>query len=255
MPELLLRPSHYYHTALWAVKVLGIPTVAGAVLGLALNRRLWPLTIAYGVAYAGYCLIFTHNTESHDYYHIVLMPMVAIGLASLTEKLAASLSGRGYLLKVAGAAALILGMALTWGITYRLNPDYVVWSDSAINLEQSRDQALGEQLIPGTKVAYFGPNYGKPLMYYSRLIVDAWPTKSDKEHKALIGTAWPSDPEILKQFISDGCRYFVIAFPADKWEGTYDLLNGNYELVKSDEGLLVYDLARPLRPDLPAAQP
>jgi len=63
--------------------VVGHLALAGALLGVLLLRRTGARALVVGLffGYAAYVMLLTYPGFTHDYYHLQLIPIVALGLA------------------------------------------------------------------------------------------------------------------------------------------------------------------------------
>ncbi len=263
IPSLLLTPDYYRHLAGNAIKAAGILPLLGAALGFVVAPKLRLLTVAYGIAYAGYCAIFTYHSMTHDYYQLALLPIVAILLGGLGQWLAevvGRVKGRTAAIRgLAAAAAVVVSVAFTYGLALRMTPDYLAWTgpDCKVHQEcaadQARFQAIGQSLGPGEHVLVYSPDYGKPLAYFSLLTVTAWPDANDLKYEEVQGKPDQSEEQRLDAFIAqENPHYFVITTP-DICPTLVALLDGRYTLVEGDSGVRVYDLTKPLQPAFPAS--
>jgi hypothetical protein len=250
LPQLWVDRSFYVGWGKNVIRAAGVVPLIGAGLGFLLNRRLWPLAFALGVAYLGYSYIFPYHSMTHDYYQVCLIVIVAIGLGGLGEAVARTIRTGSPRRGLAVGAALCVGVLLT----FALAPRNLYETPPGASPDEARFEAIGQELGPGQQVLDYGTDYGKSLMYYGKVIVTAWPTAGDLKLYSIMGLPPETDEQRLADFIkTSDPHYFVITVAPADVQDLVSFLDGRYALVKSDTDLRIYDLTRPLIPGIPAA--
>jgi hypothetical protein len=184
---------------------------------------------------------------THDYYHVALLVLVALGLAALVQEGLLPLAERlrfsplGHLL---AAAVLVMGLVGPWSVRSRL-------ADPTAGEEARRLERVGRDLGVATRVVSLGQGYGFPLTYRAWLLAVPWPYRIDLEYERL------QSGEVLRrkyrlESLREGFHpaYFVVTDPSE-WAGQPGLegfLRERYPLVaeRPEEGLWIFDLSRPL---------
>jgi hypothetical protein len=238
LPGLLLTPGFYAGWALNVIRVVGIfPLLAGAV-GFIVVPRLRRIGVGLLGGYLLYTLTFSWHSMTHDYYQVPLLVIMSIGIAGSGEALASwvqTLRRRAALVVV---GALLAGGALTYGTS-----PADLWLPNRGNYPNAaRFDEIGRMLGAGEPVVAFTEWYGKPLMFYSRLLVVPWPDYHQKDYEATLGIRL-SDTERLRALVDrHQPGYFVVTAPADWNQDLVDFLAARYPLARQGDRLLVFDL-------------
>ena len=210
-----------------------------ALLGIVLgSTHLRWLAIGWGGAYAVYGWLVPFHIATHSYYHLPLMPLVAIGLASAAYVLRPLIANVGRLGRVVVLTALVVAVIYPLGIT--------VWeaSQCACQWRAAMYASLGK-VLPEGRIVALTEAYGYPLMYYSDRPVDFWPTGRYRQVFALDGRSF------ARRFASEtrGNDYFLVTDFAEfsRQPTLRHHLATHYPIVLQGEGFVLYDLRHPLR--------
>ncbi len=206
IPELLFHQSYWegwLKSASWAV---GFVPLILAILGLAAMRGGPRRAFAVGLwgGYVAYCLVFTYHIRFAGYYHLMLVPIVALSFAPLVP---------GFLRFIHETSGSWFGKAL-WASVILLVLVTVLRDtrntfDAAGQFEPPRTAAeIGEIVRHSTKTAYLASYYGTPLEYYGELAGKYWPrSQSDWAPRAGEGAR-----SVRERFSTLGFQpeYFII---------------------------------------------
>lgn len=209
----------------------GQPRRAGAVAAVLLG--LW-------LGYCAYGLFLPYQMYTHSYYHLQLVPMVALALTPAVQQIAQQLSRRSRWLPALSTALILLwGAYLAWQALipfysqdYRGEPAY--W------------QGIAAQLPNDGKVIALTQDYGYRLMYYGWRKVTLWPNRGEFKVMSLRG----SDKEFQEFFAKriEGKDYFLItAFNQyNSQPNLQQVLTENYPILQQGSGYLIFDLRQTL---------
>jgi hypothetical protein len=244
LPALLLEPAYYTGWFDSVMRVVGIIPLACGILGFALVPRLRLLGIGLGIGYLAYSALFAWHTMTHDYYHLPLVVLVAVGAGGLTQRVVDW--ARGGTLRAAGAA---VGLAVAVIGTVALGPPNLLGLTPGRYDNAGQLTHIGELLGPGQRVLAYGPNYGKPLAFYGKLIVTEWPAANDLRYFGVLHRPSIDDEGRLVQMMRDfHPHYFVISgAPSAEIEALIGLLDGKFRIVASQATLRIYDLTEPIQ--------
>ena len=217
-----------------------ILALAGVLLARGRNRALlagmWLGYIAYG-------LFLPYQMTSHSYYHLQLVPFVALSLAPVAQYISNRLISGVYQQKKfwqALAAVLVLGLFIfsawqamipLYSQDYRNEPAY--W------------QTIVSHLPGDGKIIALTQDYGYRLMYYGWRKVVLWPNRGEIKLSILRGSQ--KDLETFFKKRIEGKSYFLItAF------GQYEdqpvlqqMLSDNFPILAQGNGYLIFDLQHP----------
>ena len=175
-PELLLRRSFWTGWLRLVATVVGPLALTAGLIGFALFRQgpVRALVAGLGAAYFVFGIATSARIADHGYYHLQLIPVVALCLAPLAEGVlrwtgSRQLPGR---LVLVGAALLLVGWlgSSVRGVRRHLtraqfeSPD-LCWE-------------VGELVQHSTRTVYVARHYGRPLEYLGELSGVPWPKGS-----------------------------------------------------------------------------
>ncbi len=242
-PSLWLDPAFYLR---WMRKIetaAGISTVALAFFGLltpAVNRHRRLLFSCFA-GYLVYCMVFTHHISTHDYYHLMLFPLCAIGLGALFGTGFDQIRRQRPWVTYVSAAVL-----LAWGVYAGYDGRSVLRRlDTAAEAARIRQAA---ELMRGYPVVGLFPDYAYALRYYGWISPEIWPDTGDLAYQTMAGQN--TDFESLFSQKTAGRQLFaVMDFDALVLQPQLAAkLRGSYALKSETEYLLLYDLTSPKAP-------
>lgn len=218
-PQLWFRPTTYLQWMQEANRAAGVLPIALGLLGLVLlaspraSTRSATLLTSLPALWVGYLLYgfaFTHHITTHDYYHLPLIPLVALSSAPLFDLLLAALSVPLSAPFFRWAAALVLLYALfgtLWGLRAQLKatdyrPQAAIWAE------------IGEKLGHRPGVIALTPDYGLSLAYWGWQPSQAWPSSADLAYSEQ-RSGKEKEPHVLFAELTAGKRYFLVADLAD----------------------------------------
>jgi hypothetical protein len=249
-PELFATHEYWSGWLRNLVEVAPTPYVLGAsLLGLALARRglmrvvLWALWLGY----LAYGLTFNYHISTHNYYQLPGYPVIALSLASLSDRLLGLPRGRVRLgMRLVVGLAVVALAGLFWDETRAS-----IWpqSHTVPDADPRGYVEIGELVQHSPKVVFVTPNsYGGPLEFRAELSGWYWPSTADFR-RARRRKRPPFDWQgRFNELLQQGAEYFV-STPADELtqqRAIGELLRSRYKLISSSDKYLVYDLRSPL---------
>lgn len=204
--------------------------IAGALI--APSRMRW-LLVSLWIGYLLYGLTLPFQMYTHSYYHIQLIPLIALGLAVALNPLIESVAGMGGV-RAAGFIALVVAV-----IGYQAYAARSVLVAESFRHEPAFWSEVGEAFPADAKVIALTQDYGYRLMLYGWRKVDLWPLATE-----LSATRNP-DKDNAAQFsgLTDGKDYFLVtAFgQLEKQPGLKKILD-TYPIAIEGDGYVLYDL-------------
>ncbi|MBE7433989.1 MAG: glycosyltransferase family 39 protein [Anaerolineales bacterium] len=204
--------------------------IAGALI--APSRMRW-LLVSLWIGYLLYGLTLPFQMYTHSYYHVQLIPVIALGLAvalnPLTEYVT-GISGVGR----AGFIALVIAV-----IGYQAYAARSVLAAEDFHHEPAFWNQVGEAFPADAKVIALTQDYGYRLMMYGWRKVDLWPLATE------LSAERNPDKDTAAQFdeLTAGKDYFLVtAFgQLDKQPGLKNILD-TYLIAVQGDGYILYDL-------------
>ncbi|HLF74182.1 MAG TPA: glycosyltransferase family 39 protein [Anaerolineales bacterium] len=242
-PALLVSPLNYLQWETKASLAAGGIFIMLALLSLLLVRDQRMRIFLYGLwgAYLFYGLFFNYHVATHDYYHLPLIPIVAVSLAPLGEWSFARLTETSVRRWMRGAAYLILVYGLfsvVWDVRNQMKavdyrPDAALWAE------------IGAQFDEKARIVALTQDYGSRLQYWGWRSAAVWPRVSDAEHISARGGGFPFE-KAFKRYSSQ--RDFFLVTDLAELERQSELkerLLSSYPVYAEGNGYLIFDLQSP----------
>jgi len=260
LPHLLLTFAFWKGWLAQIWKIVGFVAPIAALIGYSMlpagaARRL---LLGAGCGYVAFALCFSYPAFTHDYYHLQLVPLVALGLAPLGSW-AANRFREGHLparLPANAALAAVFVIAVLDLGTF----SYYRERETSFGGEASTYKKVGELVGHGTKNILMANYYAYPLKYYGEIDGIYWPLSFDFRQAGLMGLKEPTAAARLAALCAKtDLRYFIIT-DLPELHGQPDLerlLATKFPLLAASDQYLVYDLegsAHDTKP-LPAREP
>ncbi len=254
VPALLVSPLFYlgWHNKVTAV--LGNVGLPLALVGLFFwqERRAQAFLAGLWLAYLLFGLYFDYHISTHDYYSLPLVPIAALSLAGMGERVMAwavqeaseteAGSGSG---RKRGALRGVRRGALAVVLLYALFS--VVWSvRSEMKAVDYRPQAAWWQEIGATlgreaSVVALSQDYGLRLAYWGWVEAAVWPSSGDMYRAQVLGGG--RDFEAFFEKMA-GKKHFFLVTDMDDFARQPELqsLLAGYPVYAQGEGYVIYDL-------------
>ncbi len=241
----LVLESNFY--ADWLVMLhnqFSLTNILLAMFGIALAKREFKAVLAAGwVGYFFYGLLFPYQMVTHEYYHLMVIPLIGLSLTPVAEMVFRGLSSQHALWRGAAAGVLVLSSA------YCLYVSRSVLVASNYANEPVAWKKIGEAIPADGKVIALTSEYGNRLMYYGwRGIAGYWPDSGDLRLFNMAGTA-PTDFESYFKDKTSGMDYFLVTM-FSQFDAQPDLKNElitNYPVFSEGDGYILFDLRNPLK--------
>jgi len=227
-------------------RVIGYPAFLAALLGVLLYTHRKPRALLLGLwgGYVVFCLIFTYHIHTHDYYHLQLIPIVALSLGSVAELITRSLTQtctRWYW-RAAALGIFALAVLLSSAQVLRGQP-----ADSELEDRVRIAHEVGHVVDHSTETIYLAPYYGKPLQYHGGISGSRWPNSGDFRVLELQTKPNPSVQEWFNQLDPTCEKEFFIVTDFEEFQLQDELrqfLVQNFAILAQSQDYLIFDLRR-----------
>ena len=246
IPALLLNPLNYFQWATKAELAAGGLFIMLGLLGLLLvnDGRLRSLMIGLWVAYLSYGLFFNYHVATHDYYHLPLIPIVAVSLSPLGDWFLARLTESSPRPWMRGAVNFILLLGLfsvLWNVRNQMKavdyrPETAMWAEVGDGLAEERVVALTQ-------------DYGSRLEYWGLKTAATWPYVGDINYIDARGGSF-SFEELFDKYSSQ--RDFFLVTDFDELDRQLELKNrlfSSYRIHAQGDGYIIFNLRSPISGD------
>ena len=237
-PQLLISPLNYLQ---WATKVdlaAGGLFITLGLLGLFLikEQRMRGLMTGLWGAYLLYGLIFNYHVATHDYYHLPLIPIVALSLAPLGDWVTArwSETTQGHARSVVYIILLYGLFSVVWSIRNQMKavdyrPEAGMWAE------------IGEKLAHEPTAMALIPDYGSRLEYYGLTSAGIWPSVGELAHKEL--RSGPRSSEgVFEKWVRNKSYFLITDFAELKRQPELKARLLGYPVYAEGEGYIIYQL-------------
>jgi len=237
--KLITTTSFYAHWLGFVGSLFGLTILFLSIAGvfIAPPRLRWML-IGIWIGYICYGLTLPYQMYTHSYYHIQLIPVVALGLVPIIEAVVVRVSRETRWLKAALIAIVVFVIGYQAWIArsdlvaqaadYRREPAY--WENIAKAIPANAD------LIGLTQ------DYGYRLMYYGWRKITLWPYVNGLT--AVKGTSVNAQAK-FSELVAGRDDFLVTASgQLDTQPELKKILDG-YTIIGQGEGFVLYDLHKP----------
>lgn len=241
LSHLLLDPSWYVRWLSLVQNIMGLTALLLALIGVLIAKqkdRLFLVGLWGG--YLVYALFLPYQMYTHNYYHLQLIPIIALSLIPVAEVILGRLSQQPKFWQ-----AFFIGIAL-------VSIAFPAWLSIA---EQNREnfrnepaywQEIASYLPTDGKILALTQDYGYRLLYYGWRKVVLWPNRGERKLSELRGISKEFEEYFAKRV--EGKSYFLVtAFGQfNDQPDLKQILNDRYPLIAQGDGYLIYDLEHPL---------
>ncbi len=205
LPHLLLTFTFWKGWLAQIWKTVGFLAPVAAMLGFLALAKGVARSMLGGLAmgYVAFGLCFSYTTFTHDYYHLQLIPLVAIALAPLVDRCAGQL--RAARLIVAAPTGVVLGVVLVAAVLDISTLSYYRQRGASFASEVATYRDVGRLVGHGSKNVLLANYYAYPLRYYGELGGTYWPLSFDARFSRLAGLPQESAQDRLAPSAPDRC--------------------------------------------------
>ncbi len=232
--QLISSTDFYNQWLVFIGRLFGLTVLFASITGafIAPSRMRW-LLVSLWIGYLLYGLTLPFQMYTHSYYHIQLIPIVALGLAAVLDPVterAAGISGVGRVGLVAVVGVVIgyhayVARSVLVAESFRHEPAY--WNE------------VGNVIPTDGKVIALTHDYGYRLMMYGWRKVNLWPLATGLSE---VRNPGKNNAEEFEE-LTAGMDYFLVtAFgQLDKQPDLKTILE-TYPVVDEGDGYVLYDL-------------
>lgn len=282
LPYLLLHSFFWEGWLTMLGRVVGYIGFIGALFGTLMFRQGLPRALLIGLwtGYFVYGLVFTYHIHTHDYYHLPLIPIVALSLGPIGALVINRLTNQRWLVAILSIILLtvVLGIGLNirqmqWrdispdvktklkllGAVFGVNPQFIKFFKPDFEREVKIAQEIGEIVGHSTNTIFLtSDDYGNSLLYHGELSGIDWPTSSvlqawgkrgiqqelnaeERFKRGVIGCDWIWESQTPKNYSPE---YFIVTDfqELEEQADLKDFLARNFPIVVKNDDYLIFDL-------------
>jgi hypothetical protein len=175
-PQLLVT---FFFWKGWAGILLRVLTLPGWMLAMIGCAFLLPagkpraLAWGYAAGYFFFSLICSFTTPNHDYWHLQIIPLAAIGIGALSVPIWRAVIGAGRFAGLRRTVLVALG-----SLFILLSLEHAPWvadQGSSIDEYSAMAREIGETVGHSTRVVMLDHDFSTPLRYYAEIGGWFWP--------------------------------------------------------------------------------
>jgi hypothetical protein len=242
--HLLLQPQTYLRWINLVGELMGFIALLLGLVGVVISkRRNQALLLGLWAGYILYGLLLPYQIATHSYYHLQLVPILALSLTPIAQLLLE------YLMKQARVWRIVFA-----GLTACLVVYFSWQALIPLYTEDYRDesaywQTIASYLPTDGKIVALTQDYGYRLMYYGWRKVVLWPNRGEQEVNQLRGSSKEFQQYFAKR--TAGKSYFLItAFRQfDDQPDLKEHLYANYPVLAEGPAYIIFDLTRGALPE------
>ncbi len=223
--------------------LIGLTMLLLGVFGILVAARPAKALLAAGwLGYVIYGLVFPYQMTTHEYYHLMLLPLTALALVPLAGLVFKTLREQPWIWRAAAVGVL------AFGSVYSLWTARSVLYVSNYQNEVTAWSRMGSDLPQNGRILALTSEYGNRLKYYGwHSIAGYWPFQSDMALSALAQNGKMDYPSYFKS-ATEGMDYFLVtAFSEYEQQPELKaLLEGHYPVAQQGDGYILYDLRHPV---------
>jgi len=276
LPHLLFRSYFWRDWLIMIGQVVGIiPFILGLV-GLFMTKRdaagylfmtLWLFYLIYG-------LVFTFHIHTHNYYHLLLIPVAALSIGYLGSSIIESgirfISPlrKGLLLTVLMIILTLAGLNIkemnlkgekeilkSAGLLVGVTPEFYKFLIDDFKEEIKTAREIGKIVNHSTETVFLTSDFGRSLTYHGEFSGLPWPISTSLQEREERGLKIPAREELFNpnyltirthgRYIKYKPEYFIVT-DLDEFERQpelRDFLFRNFPLIAEGD-YLIFDLKR-----------
>ena len=241
LSHLLLDPAFYVRWLSFVQDLMGLTALLIGLVGVLIAQpRARAMLLGAWAGYGIYGLFFPYQMYTHNYYHLQLIPIIALSIVPVVGAILEKLAGQKRIWQ-----ALFVLIAMVWIIF----PAWVSIADqnqADYRHEPAYWQEIASYLPTDGKIIALTQDYGYRLMYYGWRKVNLWPTRGERNLSSLRGSNKEFEGYFAKR--TDGKDYFLItAFNQfNRQEDIKQMLYDNYPIHAEGDGYLIFNLTQPI---------
>jgi 4-amino-4-deoxy-L-arabinose transferase-like glycosyltransferase len=218
-----------------------IPFITG-LFGILLTSKgiLRSLLLGLWLGYLFFCLLFTYHIHTHDYYHLILIPVIALSLAPIGRAVFNVTRDEPFLRWV------FVGI-LIFSVAGSVHETRSRWKavENYVRSEVSTADEIAKVLDHRSDVISLASYYAKPLKYHAEIGGRRWPYGYDFRGNEIMGreniSAEQRLQEDLKQY---SLKYFVVSDMEEfnRQPELKKLLYEDFPVIKETKNYVIFSL-------------
>lgn len=237
--DLLLQSWFYVRWLDLLQNTFGLIIVCVALAGVTIARsNSRSLLIGWWVGYFLFSLAFPWQIHTHDYYSLMLIPLIALSLTAVAAVFYERLATQPKRWQIVFLGVALLALAYpAWSVRLTLAN-----TDQRVNWRAWT--MIGEEIPKDGQMIALTQDYGVRLKYFAWLSVALWPYTYDFDMEAVRNGGQRVDFEVDFANRIQGKTYFLVTDEGElkAQPQLMDKLYNNYSIFAKGDGYLIFDL-------------
>jgi len=222
--------------------VVGLSALLAAIVGVALapSRQFRCLLVGLWVGYIIFGFVVHYHIATHNYYSLPLIPLVALSMAPLIERLYTMIgSWTTPRWQIAAASVALLAASVWWGLRAHQESHRPL-----LRIDVAKYERIGRLVQDAPRAIVLDAHYGAPLMYHGSVTVMIWPTAAELTLYRLAGTPEMAAEQRLDSLIRGGGTHFIVTDMGSYREqpDLRNILETRFVRVANDYNYAIFDL-------------
>jgi hypothetical protein len=243
--KLIFTSNFYADWLAMLTGLMGLTVVVAAILGLFMApKALKPFLFGLWAGYVLFGLSSPYQFTTHEYYHLALVPLVALSAMPLLDAILKQLVQQGRFWRL--MAVLVLLSTAGYYLYITRSQLYA----SNFKNEAVAWKRVGEAIPISSHFVALTDDYGMRLRYFGWRIPTAyWPSTADLNLSKLTGNEPMQYATVFKDMTAGKDYFLVTAYgELDAQPQLKELLTTHYPVYKEGDGYTLYDLTKPISP-------
>ncbi|NIM93313.1 MAG: hypothetical protein GTO18_06340 [Anaerolineales bacterium] len=237
--DLIFDPSFYIRWVGEINYVVGFEVFVLSLIGILLMKQGRAKGLMFGTlfGYLIYGLALPYQIMTHDYYHLMLIAIVALGISCVAALIINQLR-KGQ--RIWQYAALLICVAAVGSLLWSARVDL---AREDYRSEVAGWKNLGEELPSDGSIIALTHGYGFRLQYYGWKDIEVWPYRADMTVWELSGSdVYDFEEEFRTRTL--GMDYFLITHFAEleSQPQLKEYLYQNFHIHQEGDGYILFDL-------------
>jgi len=245
IPALYLSPAYYLGwIGILNLVMGGVPIILGLISFYFIQEKgTFRFLSALWAGYLIFGIYFNYHISTHDYYSMILIPIVALSLAPLADHLISALNKTSLYEHTRAIPTLLIVIGLL----------LVNWNTRAVlkskdyRAEPAKWTAISELVGKDTRLIALTQDYGMRLAYWGWRPTTVWPRAGDIYYHENRGAEFVF-ADMFTETASNKDYFIVTDFDElEKQPLLKDYLYAHYPIAFSGDGYVIFDLKNGLK--------
>ena len=240
--EWLTKPEFYVRWVNFISFLFGFHVIVLSLWGALMFREGGEREMVVGIwlGYALFGLSLPYQIMTHDYYHLMLIPILGLCLAPPLAAVFHHLSSRRVVWRIAAVGVLVVA------VFYHLWAVRVDLARRSYRNKAREWEIIGEAIPRDGKVIALTEAYGYQLEYFAMIQVPLWPRRGDIDAMSMRGDEFDYEQEFARR--TKDFDYFLItdSYDFNNQDELQEILYDRYSIYSEGDEYVIFNLGQKL---------